>query len=98
MVKHIIVWKLKETSENKEKIVSSIKRELEGLVGKIDGLIKMDIKTEHLSSSSGDIMMDSTFFDESALKNYSSHPLHVQVANTFVRPFTEVRLSFDYKE
>ena len=98
MVKHVIVWKLKEDLPDKDKVISDIKRELEGLIGKIDGLIKMNILTEKLPSSSGDIMMDSLFSSETALKNYSVNPLHQSVANTFVRPFIQTRLSFDFNE
>ena len=60
MVKHIIVWKLKESIENKADVKNDIKTALEGLVGKIDGLTEMKILTEDFESSSGDLMMDST--------------------------------------
>lgn len=98
MVKHVIIWKLKETVENKEETKQSIKVALEGLVGKIDGLEKMCILTEKLPSSSGDLMMDSLFADSDALKAYQKHPLHLEVANGLVRPNVEVRLSFDFEE
>ncbi|MBO5927705.1 MAG: Dabb family protein [Clostridia bacterium] len=94
MVKHYIVWKLKEGIDL-EQVKKDIKSNLEGLVGQIEGLLEMKILTDKLSSSSGDVLMDSTFASEQALKNYSVHPKHVFVANTFVRPYTEVRLSFD---
>ena len=96
MVKHMIIWKLKD-GVDKNKVASDIKSSLEGLVGKIDGLKEMHILTEKISSSSGDIMMDSTFTDNDALKNYQSHPLHQEIANTKVRPNVEARLSFDYE-
>ena len=98
MVKHVIIWKLKETVENKEETKQNIKVALEGLVGKIDGLEKMCILTEKLPSSSGDLMMDSLFTDKEALKTYQKHPLHLEVANGLVRPNVEVRLSFDFEE
>ncbi len=98
MVKHVIIWKLKEDVENVETIKRNIKENLEWLVGKIDGLLKMNIFIDRLSSSSGDIMMDSVFSSEEALKNYSENEKHVFVANTFVRPFTKIRLSYDFNE
>ncbi len=97
MVKHMIIWKLKEEVTDRTGCSSAIKRELEGLVGKIDGLTEMRILTEGLPSSAGDIMMDSTFVSFEALQAYSKHPLHVAVADTFVRPYTAQRLSFDYE-
>lgn len=96
MVKHMIIWKIKEELENKEDIKSNVKRELEALVGKIDGLIEMHIITEGLPSSSGDLMMDSLFESDDALKAYQKHPSHQHVANTFVRPNMCQRLSLDY--
>lgn len=100
MLKHIILWKLKEnlSEEEKTKIKADIKANLEGLVGQIDGLVSMNIRVDYLDSSSADIMMDSTFESEEALKNYQKHPKHVHVADTYVRPNVEVRLSMDYME
>ena len=40
MIKHVIIWKLKESVENKEETMKSIKSALEGLTGKIEGLEK----------------------------------------------------------
>lgn len=97
MVKHMIIWKIKDECENKALVKESIKRELEALTGKIDGLVEMQILTQGLSSSSGDLMMNSLFESEQALKAYQKHPSHQYVANTFVRPNVCQRLSFDYE-
>ncbi len=96
MVKHIIVWKLKDNVD-KETVKKQIKTELEGLVGKIEGLLKMQINIDGLSSSSGDLSMDSEFENEQALMYYQSHPLHQEIANGLVRPNVSDRLSFDYE-
>jgi len=69
---------------------------LEGLQGQIPGLLDIKVITEGLDSSSGDLMLDSTFENEEALKGYSVHPAHVKVATTKVRPFVKIRSSFDY--
>ena len=97
MVKHMIVWKMKDELENKAARAEEIKAALEGLVGKIDGLVSMKILTERLPASSGDLMMDSTFESAEALKAYQTHPLHVAVADGLVRPSVSQRLSFDYE-
>ena len=98
MVRHVIVWTLKDefSDSEKEEIKAGIKAGLEGLAGKIPGLIEIKVNTDKLASSSGDAMLDSLFESEEALKGYSSNPLHVEVANTKVRPFVKVRSSFDY--
>ena len=98
MVKHMIIWKFKEDIEQKEKKAQEIKSALEGLVGKIDGLIKMHILVDNLPASSGDVMMDSTFKDEQSLMQYQVHSLHQEIANGLVRPAMAQRLSFDYQE
>ena len=97
MVKHMIVWKFREDLEHKEQTAQEIKMALEGLVGKIDGLLEMHIRTECLPASSGDVMMDSTFADAVALDFYQKHPLHQEIANGLVRPAMAQRLSFDYE-
>jgi len=99
MVKHIILWTLKDeyTKEQKENIKLGIKEGLEGLAGKIPGLIDIKVQIECLASSNAEVMLDSTFTDEAALKGYSVHPLHVEVANTKVRPYTATRSCLDFE-
>ena len=99
MVRHVIVWTLKDEYSDSEKaqIKAGIKEGLEGLAGKIPGLVEIRVNTEGFGSSSGDAMLDSLFENEESLKNYSSNPLHVEVATTKVRPFAKVRSSFDYE-
>ena len=99
MVRHVIVWSLKDeySDSEKEQIKAGIKEGLEGLQGKIPGLVEIKVNTDKLASSSGDAMLDSLFENEEALKNYSSNSLHVKVANTKVRPYVKIRSSFDYE-
>ena len=99
MVRHVIVWTLKDEfgDSEKEEIKTGIKAGLEGLAGRIPGLVDIKVNTEGLASSSGDAMLDSLFENGEALKNYSSNPLHVEVATTKVRPFVKIRSSFDYE-
>ncbi|MBQ8742543.1 MAG: Dabb family protein [Clostridia bacterium] len=98
MIKHMIIWKLKEDLEDPSKRALEIKNALEGLVGKIDGLVEMRILTDKFPVSTGDILMDSTFESAKALENYQSHPLHVEIATGLVRSSVDTRLSFDYEE
>ena len=99
MVKHIILWQLKDEFSEEEKAVirAGIKEGLEGLAGKIPGLAEIKVQTEMLASSNVDVMLDSTFVDEAALKGYAVHPAHVEVADTKVRPFTKTRACIDYE-
>lgn len=95
MVKHIILWELKEEF-NSGKIKQDIKQNLEGLMGKIPGLLNISVVIEKLPSSNADIMLDSAFSDEAALKAYATHPEHVAVADNFVRPYTKTRMCMDF--
>ena len=99
MVKHIILWQLKEElqGEEKEKVKAGIKAGLEGLAGQIPGLLDIKVQTECLESSNTDVMLDSTFVDVQALKTYASHPAHVKVADNQVRPYTKTRACMDFE-
>ena len=97
MVKHIILWKLKDEVADKAAVRRGIKEGLEGLRGQIPGLIDITVRIEGFASSNADAMLDTTFESEAALKGYSTHPAHVAVANAKVRPFTQTRLCLDYE-
>ncbi|MCM1135439.1 MAG: Dabb family protein [Clostridium sp.] len=100
MVKHIILWKLKDSlsEEEQRQVKAGVKEGLEGLKDKIPGLLDIKVRTEGLASSNADLMLDSAFESEEALKGYSIHPAHVHVADTKVRPYVEIRLCLDYCE
>ncbi len=97
MVKHVILWKLKEDVADKASVKAGIKSGLEGLKGVVPGLVEIVVRTEGLASSNADVMLDSAFESEAALKGYAVHPAHVAVANGKVRPFTQTRLCLDYE-
>lgn len=97
MVKHIILWKLKESLSEEEKAAAraEAKRRLENLNGKIDGMISLKVVTDRLPSSNADMMLDSEFENAEALAGYQVNPLHVEAA-TFVRSVVEARLCLDF--
>lgn len=99
MVKHIILWKLKETipPEEKEAVKRDIKVHLESLDGKVPGLLEVTVQTDPMPSSNADVMLDCTLESGEALAGYQKHPEHVKVADTFVRPYTEIRMCMDYE-
>ena len=96
MVKHIIIWNLKDelSVEEKKERCRLIKQGFEGLAGKIDGLLEINVITDILGSSTGDLMLDSTFESAEALKGYSEH---VKVADSTVRPYTARRSCVDFE-
>lgn len=98
MVKHIILWELKDEISNEEKvnIKAGIKEGLEALLGKVPGIVEIKVNINGLESSNADVMLDSTFEDEAALKAYATHQEHIKVADSKVRPYTKVRMCMDY--
>ena len=98
MVKHVILWTLKELSEEEKKSVKAgIKKGLENLKGRIPGLLEIKVVTNGLPGSTADVMLDSLFESYEALKAYSTHPEHVAVADEKVCPFTAVRSCLDFE-
>ena len=99
MVKHVILWNLKEeySAEEKEQIKKGIKEGLEGLMGKIPGMIDIKVYTNGLETSNADLMLDSSFETYEALKSYAVNPAHVEVADNKVRPFTKQRSCLDFE-
>ncbi len=99
MVKHIILWTLKDelSAEEKEQVKQGIKEGLEGLAGKIPGMVDIKVNINGLASSNADLMLDSTFENEDALKGYAVHPDHVAVADGKVRPYTKIRSCLDFE-
>ncbi len=99
MIKHMIIWTLKEelSKEEKETVKAGIKEGLEGLSGQIPGLLEIKVHINGLPSSNADLMLDSSFDSVEALKNYATHPAHVAVADGKVRPYTQIRSCLDYE-
>lgn len=99
MVKHVIIWTLKSefSAEEKRSAAEKIKIGLEGLAGKIPGMTEVKVNIDLLSSSTGDVMLDTTFTDEAALKAYQTNPDHVAVA-TYVRSVVSDRKCVDFEQ
>ena len=94
MVKHIVIWKLKE--ENKEENALKIKEILEALNGQIPGLLHLEAGFDFSKQeSSGDIVLYSEFDSIEHLDAYVIHPKHV-AAGSFIRGVTCDRRMIDY--
>ena len=96
MVKHIILWKLKDEIPDRAAAAAEAKVRLESLMGRIPGLVSITVHTEALPSSNADMMLDSLFTDADALAGYQTNPLHVEAA-TYVRSVVEQRLCLDFE-
>ena len=92
MVKHIVVYKLKE-DVNKEEAVNIVASVLEPLVGKIPGLLKMEICR---CFNGMDYALYSEFESRELLESYAKHPLHLE-AKTHFHHFIDTRVAADYE-
>lgn len=88
MVRHIVAWNYREdlSLEQRKTVGEDMKRELENLIHLIDGIETIQVYLNPLDTSDSDILLDSIFESEEALKSYITHPEHVRVGSNFVRP------------
>jgi hypothetical protein len=98
MIKHIIIWDFKDalTADERAESALKIKNDLEGLIGAVDGLREVKVYTEMLSTSNGDIMLESVLDDEEALAAYAVHPAHVAVKD-YIGTVVKNRKCVDFK-
>ena len=85
------------SAEQKNTVKAEIKKGLEGLAGKVPGLVDIKVNINGLPTSNADLMLDSTLESFEALKGYAVHPAHVAVADGVVRPNTKLRVCLDYE-
>ena len=93
MVKHIVVYKLKE-GVNKVDAIEIIRSQLEPLVGVIPGLKHMEIRATYQGGM--DYALYSEFESKEALAAYADHPAH-QAAKTHFWHFLDSRVCADYE-
>lgn len=94
MIKHIVMFKLKnKNKENIEKIVGALKT----LEGGIDVLRSAEIGVNFTASErSYDIVLTTEFDDRNALNLYGPHPNHLPVVET-VRSLCSGSVVVDYE-
>ena len=98
MLKHIVMWKLKDFAEGKtkEENASTMKNMLEGLKEKIAEIDTIEVGISMKPSEAAfDVVLYSEFMDEKALEKYQKHPEHIKVAD-FVGKIKEERILVDY--
>ena len=98
MVKHIILWQLKDEflDETKKSLGKEIKEKLEALQDRIPGLIDIHVQADILPSSNADLMLDCSFTDEAALNGYAVHPDPVKLKDGIIGPNVKSRVCIDY--
>ncbi len=100
MIKHIVLFKLADNAEgkNKQENATIIKKQLEDLKNVIPEIknIKVDINHENADQDNYDIILDTEFdsFDDLAI--YANHPDHLKVGE-YVKKVRISRAAIDYE-
>jgi quinol monooxygenase YgiN len=96
MVKHIVVWRVKETPVSKLANAQEIKRQLEGMRGRIPGLLRLEAGVNFVDDPlAGDCVLYSEFTDRAALLAYQTHPVH-EAVKAGIRELSVERRVVDY--
>lgn len=93
MVKHIVIYTLKE-GVDKNAAVQTIRSVLEPLVGRIPGLLHLEVRAAYQGGM--DYALYSEFESREALDVYAEHPLHQQAKSHFWE-LLEGRVCADYE-
>ena len=99
MIKHIVMWKLKEEAEGATATENAAKMKgmLEALSGKIDVLRKIEIGTDVFASAPEcDVILYSEFDTRADLDAYQVHPEH-QACVAFIKNVVAERRVVDYE-
>jgi Stress responsive A/B Barrel Domain len=99
MIKHIVVWKLKDSAEGGTKAENAlrIKRELDGLREKVPFVKKVEVGINfNASTAAYDVVLYSEFASREDLDRYQNAPEHQVVAN-FIGKVREARVVVDYE-
>uniref|UniRef100_A9AB56 Stress responsive alpha-beta barrel domain protein n=1 Tax=Methanococcus maripaludis (strain C6 / ATCC BAA-1332) TaxID=444158 RepID=A9AB56_METM6 len=99
MIKHIVMWKLKENDKDNEKLenVKIIKTNLEALKEVIPEIkyIEVGIDSKKFENNY-DVVLVSEFNSFEELDVYQKHPEHLKVGE-FVKSVAEIRTAVDYE-
>lgn len=99
MIKHIVMWKLEESAEGKNKQENAliIKNGLEALKGIIPEIIEIEVGIDFLKSDqSYDVVLYSTFASTEDLNIYQDHPEHKKIG-AFIGKVRNSRVVVDYE-
>ncbi|MDR0767752.1 MAG: Dabb family protein [Methanosarcinales archaeon] len=99
MIKHIVLWKLKPEAEGKtaEENAAIIKKELEGLYGKIPEIKSIQVQINELAGAGNyDVALISEFESFETMAVYQKNPLH-EAAAVYVKKVVETRAAIDFE-
>ena len=98
MVRHIVMFKLKEFTSPAEKkaMLVEIKEKLEALKDKIDVLDKIEVNFNCNPAETWDLILTTELKSLDDVNTYANHPEHVAVAKGIIGPVKADRACVDY--
>ena len=98
MIKHIVMWKLKDESlgNNSSENAKKIKEILEALPLKINEITHLEVSCDIITSKpEATVVLYSEFASKEDLEKYAVHPEHVKCGE-FIREVVAERFVMDY--
>lgn len=98
MIKHIVLFKMRDDIDVQEKAseLAIIKTELENLMGRVPSLRSMEVGLNCNKEEKYELALVSTFDDLEGLEAYAVHPEHVAVGKK-IRAMLDMRACTDYE-
>jgi hypothetical protein len=98
MLKHIVMWKLKDAAEGADKATNArlMKEKLDGCAHIVPGILKFEVVLAQPGlEATYDVVLYSEFADKAALDAYADHPEHVALKG-FIGAVRSERQCMDY--
>ncbi|HEU4852541.1 MAG TPA: Dabb family protein [Telluria sp.] len=99
MIKHIVMWKLKDFAEGADKAANAakMKEKLDACANLVPGTLKFEVVLAQPGlEATYDVVLYSEFADKAALDAYADHPDHVAL-KPFIGAVREARQCMDYE-
>jgi quinol monooxygenase YgiN len=99
MLRHIVMWKLKETAEGADKLANSGKMKvmLDACADIVPGILRFEVALAQPGlEATYDIVLYSEFESRAALDAYQAHPQHAAL-KPFFGAVREARQCMDYE-
>ena len=92
MLKHIVMWKLKDRADGPE-----MKRRLDECAAIVPGILAFEVSLAQSGlEATYDVVLYSEFTDKAALDAYASHPAH-EAVKPFIGAIRSERQCMDYE-
>jgi hypothetical protein len=100
MIKHIVMWTLREfpNKEDKHKTARNLRQKLLEMKKSIKQIkqIEVGINAEKASSSNYDVILITQFSSMEDLQVYKTHPAHQELVE-YLQTIRELRVAIDYE-